>query len=431
MVDQATLYDHPAFAPPVAPADLAALAAERGWPAELLDRAVRLRVDRRSIEGWLRDGWPPPDAVAKFLDGEERLVYGTLRVREATWADHDLLADLFANAPEDVGDWRVTVERGPNPFAQFRLQEHANVQVLEDRRVGLGAVAHSARNTFIAGQQTSVHVMSAWRVREGFRGQGYARLLQMNAAGPGTSWFGLVTYWYVRTGNASRGWIQHIKDDMEARPEGWSARTQGLTATVHHLRALDRGRPGPRVRPATVEDLERCVELINRTHDGLDLFRPYTVEFLRQRLDDPSWGPKPPFWARVYDWSDFRVVDDGGRVVACGGLWDRGEHIRERWHHPVTGETQLVDATGLMDFGVEDGHGDALVELIGHFASRTQELGRSTMMVPLEHLPEVLRACATFSPAPETRALEVVPFTSPVLTVEAPITRPHTDLAYW
>lgn len=431
MADVTSIYEHPAFARPEPPVELVARAAERGWDESLLTRAVALRVNRSTIEAWLDDGWPAPDALAKFLDGQERLTTGTLRLREATWADHDLLAELFANAPEEVGDWQVAVERGPDPFAQFRLQEHPNVQVLEDRRVGLGAVAHSARNTLIAGQETSVHIMSAWRVREGFRGQGFARLLQMNSAGPGVAWFGLVTYWYGRRGNASQSWVSHVKDDMEARPGEWSAKAQGLSATVHQLPATAGGRPSSRLRPATIADLPRCVELVNRTNDGLDLFRPYTVEFLRQRLDDPSWGPKPPFWTKVYGWSDFLVLEDGGRIVACGGLWDRGAHVRERWHHPACGESHVLDATALMDFGFDDGRADALVELIAHFLVRTAELGRTVMMVPLEHHPEVLDGCAGFDPRPETRDLEVVPFTSPHLTVEAPISRPHTDLAYW
>jgi hypothetical protein len=194
---------------------------------------------------------------------------------------------------------------------------------------------------------------------------------------------------------------------------------------------LDAGRPSTRIRPATVADLDRCVELINRTHAGLDLFRPYTVEYLRQRLDDLSWGPKPPFWTRVYDWSDYAVIEDAGRIVACGGLWDRGANLRERWHQPATGESHVIDATALMDFGVDDGRPDALVELIGHFVDRTAALRRNVMMVPLEHLADVLAGCDAFGPTAETRALEVVPFTSPALKADAPITRPHTDLAYW
>ena len=61
------------------------------------------------------------------------------------------------------------------------------------------------------------------------------------------------------------------------------------------------------------DDLPRCVELINRTHAGLDLFRPYTVEFLESHLDDPAWGPKPSFWSPVFGWDDYAVVEDGDR----------------------------------------------------------------------------------------------------------------------
>ena len=61
----------------------------------------------------------------KLLDRRERLIGGTLRVREATWKDDEAIADLYANSPENVGEWELTVERSPYPFAQFRLQENA------------------------------------------------------------------------------------------------------------------------------------------------------------------------------------------------------------------------------------------------------------------------------------------------------------------
>jgi hypothetical protein len=431
MGDRARLEDHPLLTAPVeVPAELAAKAAERGWPVGLLERALELRVPRVDIELWLRQPRSTPEEVRSQLDTLSRVFDGALRIREATWRDGEALADLFANAPETVGDWRLVVERGPNPYAQFRLQEHPNVQVVECRGVLLAAAAHACRNSLISGERVAVHLMSAWRVREGFRGHGLSRLLQ-SAAGPGTAWFGPITYWYERVGNASQGWLDKMRTMIESRDNS----VDGLSASVHLLPPLspadapDAG--GLVVRPIGRDDLPRCVELINATHDGLDLFRPYTAEFLESHLDDPSWGPKPGFLSPVYRWADHAVVEDAGTIVACGGLWDRGHDVREVWSRPDTGERRTVAATALLDWGHDANRADAMAHLIRHFLVRTAELGRNHLLAPLEHAPAVLAELADLVPDVETRALRCMGFNDETLRVEAHITRPYTDLAYW
>lgn len=429
--DPAALEAHPAFAIPAPDPDLVARVEAAGWPDGLLDRILALRRDRAEIDAWLDTGFPSPEMLDLWAASQANLLDSTLTVRQASWEDEPLLVDLCANAPEAVGDWSVTVERGPNPYAQFRLQEHPSVMVLEDRRVALGMTASSVRNTLIDGERTSAHFMSGWRVRDGFRGMGLSRLLQ-SAPGPGVSWFGLVTYYFVRGGNASAAWIDQIVEEMADRPSGWSAATDQQTASVWYLPQPDLGARSSQVRPATRADLPRCRELINRTHVGLDLFRPYSDEYLDQRMDDPSWGPKPVFRPRVYGLADYRVLEHGGEIVACGGLWNRGRDVREVWRSSAPdGPTLVVDPAALMDFGFAAGAEAAMGELIGHLLAESGELGRSGLLAPLEQLPGVIDAIAHLEATVETRQLHVVPFTSPELSVEARVTRPHVDLAYW
>ena len=83
------------------------------------------------------------------------------------------------------------------------------------------------------------------------------------------------------------------------------------------------------------------------------------------------------------------------------------------------------------DWGHAEGHGEAMAELIAHYLHRSGELGRSGLLAPLEFAPEVAEACAGMDPIPETRELHVIPFSMPDLTVDATVTRPYTDLAYW
>jgi hypothetical protein len=353
---------------------------------------------------------------------------GTLRVREATWNDDEAVAELYANSPEDIGDWEVTVERSPYPFAQFRLQEHGNMQVLEDRGVILAAAAHSGRNTIIDGKRLTAHIASAWRVRKECRGQGYSNLLG-TMIGPVCAWFGMVSYWYVRSGNFDAvNWIKALHPDLagsDSEPGG------ELRVTVHHFRAQPFDGDASGIRRARRSDAPRCVALINRTHRGLDFFRPYSLEFLQMRLDDPFWGPKPEFWVPVYGWEDYYVVEEAGRVVACGGLWDRGRHMREVWLHKETGERTVIERTALMDFGYAAGREDAMARLLGYLIGLTSDLGRRELMAPIEQLPSLVERTAKYGPAGETRALGADTTGPEATALNIEVRRPYTDLAYW
>jgi hypothetical protein len=408
------------------PADLAARAVERAWSQDLLRRIADLRVPQADVRMWLDDPFFDAPRLGWLLDILDKTFDGPLRVREATWRDGEAVVELYANAPEGVGDWRLDVERGPNPYAAFRLQEHPNLQLVECRGLVLGAAAHATRNSIVDGQRLGVHFISAWRVRDGFRGYGLANVLQMSA-GPASAWFGVLTYWYERIGNTSQGWLDKVKernDDeltvaVQVIPA--SAPTTGLGPT-----------DGSTVRPVRPNDLPRCVELINRTHDGLDLFRPYTVEFLETHLDDPTWGPKPAFWSPVFTWDDYAVVEDGaGEIVACGGLWDRGRDLREVWTNEQTGEHRTIEATALLDWGYAAGRADAMGTLLRSFLERTAALGRTHLLAPFEHATDVAALVAPLGPELEVRRIRTMAFQDAAVQIDAELTKPYTDLAYW
>ena len=428
MYDRSILEAHAAFEiEPLTP-ELQAKLDAANWPDGLMDRVLALRREREVIEQWLDSGFPTPEMLEQWVESQELLQGSTLVARQATWEDSGLLVDLCANAPEDVDGWSVTVERSPNPYAQFRLQEHPSVIVLEDLRVALGMAAHSVRNTYVGGERTSAHQMSGWRIRDGFRGLGLSRLLQ-NAAGPGASWFGLVTYWFVRAGNASSTWISKVVEDMEDRPAGFEVGSETMTASVWYFGEPDLGVRSARVRNLEDADIETCISLINRTHHGLDLFRPYSDEYFDHRMSDPSWGPKPFFYPEVYGRNDYRVLEVDGAVVACAGLWDRGRDLREIWEKDD--DRFVIDPAAVMDFGFAEGHEQEMAELLSHLLFEAGDLARSGLLVPLEHLPDVAALVQDLGPRQETRQLHVMPFSSPDLKLDLAITRPYIDLAYW
>ena len=164
---------------------------------------------------------------------------------------------------------------------------------------------------------------------------------------------------------------------------------------------------------------------MNRTHGGLDLFRPHTVEFLEDRLDEGYWGERAPWRPSVYGWGDFFVLESAGRVRACAGLWDRGRDLRERIRKKKTGEERTFTSTALLDWGHAEGAEDALVELIAHLTVRTRELGRDFLLVAVDQTPELVKRLEKLEPASETRYLRWG------ANAKLQITRPYTDLRYW
>jgi hypothetical protein len=404
----------------------------KGWPDELLEKALNLRVETGAFEFWVNNQRMTAENVEKHLQCRETLMFGTLRAREATWQDNDALAEMYADSPEEIGDWEVTVERAPYPFAQFRLQEHVAITVLEDRGVILAATCDSGRNTLVGGEKTTVHIASAWRVRKAARGKGYSHLLR-TIGGPACGWFGWYNYYTIRGQNfEALGWIKSFLKEAVADLNAPEGEIPGMPVTVHHFEPrLSANKTG--IRLASEADLPACLRLINRTHKGADLFRPYSTEFLEQRLNDPSWGLKPPFWAAVYGWPDYYVLEEDSRILACGGLWDKGANVREVWRHKETAEEKTLDSTALMDFGYASGQEDAMVRLIQFFAGKTKALERSHLVAGIEHLPGLVKASARLKLGSETRALHWQRYDpEPDMWVaDERLRRPYMDIAYW
>ena len=424
--------DDELFTPPAATAEQRAAAHAANWPDDLLQRMLDLRPPSWRVEQYLAStGWPTVEMIANEVSDRERLSSGLVS-REATWEDDERLSDLFANSTERLGDWDVVVERSPNAYAQQRLHENWHIKMLVDRGVAVASSAAAGRSSLVGGQQVSVGWMGSWRVRNGFRRSGFSSLL-LNTPGSAANVFGMISYWYVRIENQTAStWISHEVTGVQTA-NGRSF--EKLTATVHHLDpSVATAVPpvvGQRIRNIQPDDLARCVELINSTHSGLDLFRPYSVDFLRHRLDDLFWGPKPPFVPSIYGWQDMVVLEERGRIIACGGLWDRGRDVRERWTNRTTSESHTVDGTCLLDFGYETGRAAAMAAVIDHHLSTTRSLGRGSLALPVEFLPEVLALLPSEAVRAETRTLETMGFSDGEVRVDAAITRPYTDLGYW
>ena len=362
---------------------------------------MQIRASR--LRHWAADDRWAPSKIRDALDRQARVPIGSVRVRKATWEDNDALVDLYANSPSDAGEWEVTVERGPFAFAQFALQDQFEVHVVEDGGELLAALAHATTTMHAGGIETSVYIPLGWRVRKHCRGEGLGPLLQKGAH----KRFGGsdVSMWYYRRrGSKKARWAEMLC---------YPARTTSA--------------PSSNIRVADRSDLDACVALINQTlQHHFDVFPLYDVAYLDAKLDGADREER----AKVYGRQDFYVLEEDGAIVACGGLWDRGRHMRERWRHKTTGEERTVQNTALIDFGYAEGREDAMAMLIEHFIGISAELGRDHLMAPLQFLPELSSHLGRHQPEKETRAW-YWGNSATLRSLGFMPARPYTDLAYW
>jgi hypothetical protein len=401
---------------------LTARAKAQGWPDGLVERAVAVKTPSYQLDQWLSAPANPDHLfqVDRIVGVFERLARGPYRARDLTERDDEAFADLWAHAPEKVGDWQVTVERSPNSIAQFRLQSDTSISVIEDAGDLVACTAWSSANCLIGGKPASIHYALGLRVRDGRRGEGLGDLVRRfpNRALQKPT-MGQVMY--MRIGNTGMaGFLDAVKFMSEGdRPQ----KVVGVT----YLAARRDPSAAVGVRPIAESDLATCAEMINRTHRGLDLYRPYGTESLKAVLDEGVWGERHRWYRSVYDWSDVFVLEENGRIVACAGLWDRGRDMREVWRSE-TGEERRVEVGAVLDAGCAEGREDALARLLRHLNSLCAERGRTDLIVDLDHLPMVREALADLDPRIESRTLEWSPFGPPA---PAALGECFIDLRYW
>jgi hypothetical protein len=413
---------------PVDP-QLSRLAASTNWPSHLVQRMLNAGYPSRRIEEWIRQGLDPGQA-SRWVEWREKLTFGTLQARIATSEDSDALVDLFNNSPEEIGDWQVIVERGPNPFAQLQLQDDAYFRLISDRGVALAASSVARIKTIVGGQKLTVRYVQAFRVRKGFRGKGLTRLLQ-TVGRPSFAEWTLGEFYYVRSNNnQSIEWLRH----QGVREEKMAGEAPGTPVSVLRFPVADIQADYSRIRPARRSDIASCANLINSAHQGFDLFVPVTAASLRMRLRGNVWGRRPEWIRPVYSLSDYYVLEEDGAVVACAGLWDRGADVREVWKHVGTGDTRVIDPSAVLDSGFLPGREDALADVIQFFIAISSRLGKSHVLVSLQHLPLVAALLQQLSPEHETRGLQwhlVTPEGKPMHEPYPSISRPFVDLSYW
>jgi GNAT superfamily N-acetyltransferase len=231
--------------------------------------------------------------------------------RKASLADNGALCDLERRTPLLLGESWIVFDR-TEFFDQHDLQEDAVVWLAEEEGRVIGACAGAVHRAPLAGQERLLLYLHHERVDPACQRRGIGGALTTRIADHFRD-RGLrpdVSYYYIAPGNApSRAYAER----SGARP--WPLRAHHVL--IPTALASEAGGAPRRVGAGPIFDI---VRLINETHAGKDLFRPYEQVDFGQRLAR----------SRHYGWGDVygRYVD--GRLVAVAGIWDRGATYASR-----------------------------------------------------------------------------------------------------
>src|SRR5579863_630027 len=241
---------------------LAGIAKERGWPLELTQRVAEMRVPIVELNSW---GWTglSLEQTAAQLKWYERLTVGDLRGRDAAYTDNDAFSDLWADSPEEIGEWEITVERSPDAFAQFKLQENVHLPVLALGNQLIACCGFSRRNVLIAGRRVSVVYGQALRVRRSARRMGYGDQVRRLGGAPAIARPAIGQYDIMRAQNfAVVSWWQKFVPDFWENVPKREGSVPGIPVSVAQFPAQKISEHDAAIRPARREDIAVCVELI-------------------------------------------------------------------------------------------------------------------------------------------------------------------------
>ncbi|MEQ8860366.1 MAG: hypothetical protein RIC56_17135 [Pseudomonadales bacterium] len=306
--------------------------------------AVELSTDKSTRYQLTIAVEPKPPHRVQAMDWQ-RLYDFTVAVREATEADGPALAEIEQRAPIEVGDARVTFDRSADYLAAARLMEDATVVMAEvdgePAAVEWGALHH----TRIGGRHyrlvNFIHLrVAAEHQRKGLWGALVRKLNEIYPAEVAADG----DYACAARDNHS------IQNAFAGRPR-W--RVAPVRALIRAQPASSSAAPAPG-RPATPDDAERIVELLNTTHGREAMFLPYTTEALRTRLE------RAP---DLYTWQHLRLTEN-----AVVGVWPSGAQIRVL--RETDGHTTETRHGLVLDYGYAPGAEAEFEQLFGYWGDR-------------------------------------------------------------
>ena len=301
----------------------------------------------------------------------DRALLEGMEVRVATEADAAGIRDVCRNAPIVLRDHTVAIDPGPRYFDAVRLME-------------FGATVLVATHD---GRVVAVHCGTFYPIRYGGQEQWMSQILHSRVLSE-YSGLGLWSVMNRRLVNAANDRRREASAAGEVPPNGcayfavendatrrlngaqatWSFQPYRAVLDAHLLASAANAGRATTSRRATPSDAPRLAELLNGTHQGEELFLPYTVDSLTARLERAS---------DLYTWSDLRLSE---RAVV--GAWMAGRtHVRRsKPGAPEVSEDQSVRAL-VLDFGFEPGAEAELAALLQAVAADALDAGMTHLSI--------------------------------------------------
>jgi GNAT superfamily N-acetyltransferase len=264
-----------------------------------------------------------------------------VNIREARREDDAALCALEARTPLRLGDRQVFTPH-ETFFETHNLQDRTVVMVAEEDAEIVGVCAGALNRAPLAGEDRLLLYVHHARIAPEHQRKGIGGALSSAISGywkEHESSTIASSYWYIAAGNTQS---RNFAERSGNKPWPLSVFLCYVPA------AADRGQPR-RIGAGPTFDI---VRLINRTHTGEELFRPYEHVDFGQRLSRSI----------DYGWGDIYGRFEGDRLVAVAGVWKRT----------------------VADFGYEAGDESAMASLLKDLAAARGDLtilldGRSPM----------------------------------------------------
>jgi len=304
-------------------------------------------------------------------------------IRIAAEADSRLLAEIERHSPIEGAGTAVMIDRGEDYFAASRLMAEVVTLIAEVDGQPAAAICGAFHPARVGGVERKMAYIHHARVLPQFQRTGLGRLLSarlreiVNQRGVDSD------YWYISTTNAKS------QSFAKVAPNRWAARAHWATLPAAAVAGPAYG------RTASPSDAPAIVAILNACHEGEEMFLPYTVESLTERLE------RAP---EMYSWENLRLGDG-----AVAGLWFEADWVTVRVRQ-ADGSEAVSRAGALLDHGCAPGAEGELEALLRGWCGEVARRGWdevSAFSSPSAHVWPVISAL--------TEQISLMDFWTPLL----------------
>ncbi|MCK9519972.1 MAG: GNAT family N-acetyltransferase [Dehalococcoidia bacterium] len=277
-----------------------------------------------------------------------------IEIRVATEADAATLSEIERRSPLVADDHALVIDRGDDYFAAARLMEDETVLLAEVDGEPAGVLCGARHLARVGGRERQMLYIHHVRILPEFQRHGLGRALSARAQEVYRDAGFHSMYWYISKTNA------RSQRFASQAPNKWS-----FGPLMVELGAAPFNGDLP-ARTATPGDAETIVTILNAAHENEEMFLPYTVERLRERLE------RAP---AQYSWPNIWLTE--GAVV---GAWPEGDYV-STVVLGADGEKEFDRGSIVVDYGCLPGREGELVALLEVACGWANERGYQSVTI--------------------------------------------------